>query len=39
VRTVIVEGRIVVEDGQVLTLDVQEVLEKAAYYRDILTGQ
>jgi 5-methylthioadenosine/S-adenosylhomocysteine deaminase len=39
VRTVIVEGRIVVDDGQVLTLDVEEVLEKAAYYRGILTGQ
>ncbi len=39
VRTVIVEGRIVVDNGQVLTLDAEEVLEKAAYYRDILTGQ
>jgi 5-methylthioadenosine/S-adenosylhomocysteine deaminase len=39
VRTVIVEGRVVVDNGQVLTLDASEVLEKAAYYRDILTRQ
>lgn len=39
VRTVIVEGRVVVDNGQVLTLDTAEVLEKAAYYRSILTSQ
>ena len=38
VRTVIIEGQVVVEDGQVLTLDAGEVLEKAAYYRSLLTG-
>ena len=39
VRTVIVEGQIVVSDGQVLTLESAEVLEKAAHYRALLTGQ
>ena len=37
VRTVIVEGQIVVDNGQVLTLDVDEVFEKAATYRALLT--
>ncbi len=39
VRTVIVEGRVVVDNGQVLTLDAAEVLEKAAHYRAVLNGQ
>jgi 5-methylthioadenosine/S-adenosylhomocysteine deaminase len=39
VRTVIVEGTVVVEDGRVLTLDAAEVLEKATYFRTLLTGQ
>ncbi len=39
VRTVIVEGRVVVDNGQVLTLDAAEVLERAAHYRAILTRQ
>ncbi|MGB5176099.1 MAG: amidohydrolase, partial [Thermoanaerobaculia bacterium] len=38
VRTVIVEGQVVVDNGQVLTLDAAEVLERAAYYRAVLTG-
>jgi len=38
VRTVIIEGRVVVDNGQVLTLDTAEVLERAAHYRAILTG-
>ena len=38
VRTVIVEGRVVVSDGQVLTLDAAEVLEKAAHFRSLLAG-
>ena len=39
VRTVIIEGQVVVEDGEILTLDTTEVLEKAAHYRALLTGQ
>ena len=39
VRTVIVEGSVVVEDGRVLTLDAAEVLEKATYFRNMLVGE
>lgn len=38
VRTVIIEGQVVVEDGEVLTLDAAEVLEKAAHFRSLLAG-
>jgi len=36
VETVVVEGRVVVENGQVLTLDADEILAQVAVYRDRL---
>lgn len=38
VETVIVEGRVVVRDGEVLTLDADEILAHAAAYRDRIAG-
>jgi len=38
VATVLVDGRVVVENGHVLTLDVEEILHKAWEYRDRIAG-
>jgi len=38
VATVIVDGRVVVENGRVLTLDIDEVLDKAWEYREQIAG-